>query len=106
VGGTLVDMLTGMLLIAGLVIALFRVHKRAERLALVWFGLGMVAIPISSYTQGVHLTRLLYLIPPVALLAGIAVSKLDRVLRASFRLPSGLAHGLVLVLLALVPPLN
>jgi 4-amino-4-deoxy-L-arabinose transferase-like glycosyltransferase len=106
VGGSLVDGITALLLVVGLMTALFRINKRAERLVLIWFALGLVLLAATSYNPKPLLTRMLYLLPPIALLAGIAVAKIERVLRANVGLSPVWATGAVLVLLAPVPLLN
>jgi 4-amino-4-deoxy-L-arabinose transferase-like glycosyltransferase len=106
VSGPLVDFITGLLLLLGLAIALTRLRQGAAQLALAWFGFGIVLLPISTYMLGVPLTRLLYVIPAVALLVGIAVGALEQILVAHLRIPARGSQALVLALLALIPILN
>ena len=106
IAGPLVDPITGTLLAMGLGIALFRINKRAERLAFVWFTGGLLLIAFTRLIPEAHITRLLYLVPAVALLAALTVTKLVPAIRDGFGLPSKVAQALVLVPLALVPALN
>jgi hypothetical protein len=106
VGGALVDTVTGVLLAAGLAVAGFHLHRRAERLLLIWFGGGLLLLALSNFLPQPQLTRLLYLMPAAALLVGLAVAALARLLHTSLRVPRAAAHGLALALLVVVPPLN
>jgi len=77
-GGSLVDPLTGALLILGLATALLGRRGYAERLALVWFIGGLVLVAVSHYEPGPSTSRLLIVIPAVALLCGLAVCRIVR----------------------------
>ena len=106
VGGALVDAVSGLLLVAGLGVCLFRLHKRAERLIFLWFAAGLALLSTSNYMPHPQLTRLLYLMPAAALLVGVAVGALDQLLRRNARLPPLLAGGVALAAIVAVPPLN
>jgi len=73
VGGPLVDVISGTLLLIGLVIALFRIGKWPERTVLLWFAIGLVLLAISSYDAHPQFTRVLFVLPAAALLAGLGL---------------------------------
>jgi 4-amino-4-deoxy-L-arabinose transferase-like glycosyltransferase len=106
VGGPLVDALTGVLLVVGLGIALFRINKRVERLAIIWFAGGLVLITLTDFGPYAHLTRLLFIIPAAALLVAVAVRKIDYVLRKSLRIPAQAARWLLPGLILIIPLIN
>jgi hypothetical protein len=106
VGGPLLDVVSGLLLLAGLGICLLRLHKRVERLIFLWFAVGLMLLSASNYVPHPQLTRLLYLIPAAALLVGVAVGALDQLLRRNAGLPGWLAVAVALAGLVAVPPLN
>jgi 4-amino-4-deoxy-L-arabinose transferase-like glycosyltransferase len=106
VADSLVDFITGLLLFVGLVMAFLRLNKRAERLVLVWFIVGIVILSATTYQPQPPLTRLLYLMPAVALLAGMTVYKLYMMLRTKLRLPAVAVYTTLGALLAVIPILN
>src|SRR5439155_11242112 len=86
VGGPLVDLVSGVLLMSGLFIALFRINRRVERLALSWFVLGMLVVSLTDFSPQPHTTLLPFLLPAAALLVGMGVWAIDAMLRGAFRL--------------------
>jgi len=103
-GGALLDRVTGALLVLGVVVALSRLGGFAERLALGWLTLGLALIAVSHYEGTPSTSRLLTLIPPMALLCGLAVSRLVEPL--SGRAVGVTGAGLGVVLWLVLPWLN
>jgi hypothetical protein len=100
VGGALVDPLTGALLVLGLVAACTRIRGWIERLALVWFVLGAALVAASSYDPWPSTSRLLTLMPAVALLGGVALQRVIEPLGARAAIAS------VVLLWLILPCLN
>jgi hypothetical protein len=109
VGGALVDPLTGALLILGLLAAcahlcrsppqerhLVRIGGWVERVALVWFALGIVLVAASCYDPWPSTSRLLTLIPAVALLGALAIRRIVEPLGARAAVASALLLWLLL----------
>jgi hypothetical protein len=99
-GVALVDPLTAALLVLGLVAACVQLSGWAERLAVVWLVVGMVLIAASHYEPTPSTSRMLTLMPAVALLAGVAVQ------RVATPLGARAAAASVLLLWLVLPPLN
>lgn len=106
VGAELVDAITGLLLLAGAAISLFRINRRPERLALTWFAGGIIVQASFNYVAQPQLTRLLFVLPGAALLCAITVEKIIRVLRGNLHVPQMAAVAAPLLLIAFVPLLN
>lgn len=106
VGGSLVDFITGVLLFVGLFAACLRLNKRADRLVLAWFVIGLILVTVTTYQPRPPITRLLYLIPPISLLAGMAAYKLIIVLRKLLRLPAAVGYAALAIILAPIPFFN
>lgn len=106
VSGPLFDFVSGSLLAAGLVAALLGIQRRAERLVVLWFLIGLVLIGISNYVVAPSITRLLYIVPPAALLGGLAAGALRSVLRVHLGVPTRAAVLLLLLLVVPLPFLN
>ncbi len=107
IGGPLVDPITSTLLILGIILSCFCIQKRFERLILLWFVTGMFLIALSTnQILKAPITRLLYLLPPVALLAGTAVSGIQSVLRSHCKMPHFAIRTLIFIILMLIPIIN
>ncbi len=107
VGGPGVDRVTGMFFAAGIGIALFRLRRLAERTVLVWFLSGLLAIAATNYLPEPSITRLLFLMPPIALLAANSVATLETMLQGMVTLPTKVSRFAILSpLLAVVICLN
>jgi hypothetical protein len=104
VGGPLVDPVTAGLLVLGLVAALASLGGFAERLALAWLLGGLVLIGISHYEVTPSTSRLLIVLPAVALLGGLAVNRLSLLADRRRQAVAGVAFALVLWLV--LPALN
>src|SRR5204862_6815655 len=100
VGGPLVDTVTGVLLAAGLFIALFRINRRVERLIFLWFAGAIALIGLTRFGAEAHLTRLHLAVPAAGLMVGLSVSAVDGLLRGALRLwaPAARAVALGLVI--------
>ena len=96
VGGALVDPLTGALLILGLLAACAHLRGWVERLALAWFVVGIVLVAASCYDPWPSTSRLLTLIPAVALLGALAIRRIVEPLGARAAALSGLLLWLLL----------
>jgi len=105
VSGPFVDALTGFLLGLGLPLALFRIHRPAERLALIWFAVGLVVLAGSFYLPEPPITRLLYLLPAIALLVGYAIASID-FLMGLWKIPRKIRLALFGALMIPIPFLN
>jgi 4-amino-4-deoxy-L-arabinose transferase-like glycosyltransferase len=106
VGGQLTDPSTGLLMAIGIGASLLGLHRRSLRYVLAWFVVGTVAAGATHYVIQAPHTRLLFVMPAVALLAGVGAHALYGTLLRSFRVPQWVAAGLVALLLLLMIPLN
>jgi 4-amino-4-deoxy-L-arabinose transferase-like glycosyltransferase len=104
VGGTLIDSLSGVLLLIGLVLCAWRITRAEERTVLLWFVLGVVLIGGSNYVVQPSITRLLYVLPSIALIIGIAVEHVWLFLR--HRIPVPALRMCLVILLIAIPALN
>lgn len=105
VAGPFIDTISGLLLGLGLPLALFRIHRPAERLALIWFVVGLVVLAGSFYLPEPPITRLLYLVPAIALLAGLALASVDSLMKR-WSIPRKIRRTLFCVLMIPIPFLN
>jgi hypothetical protein len=87
VAGPIVDTITGLGLLLGLAIALFSLHGRAQRLLIIWLGLGLVLLALTAHSQAPSITRMLYLLPPIFLLASLGIWTVGRTIMKSLNLP-------------------
>jgi hypothetical protein len=110
VGGPLVDTVSGVMLVIGFFIALFRLDRRVERLALTWFLLGIVLVCLTDFSEQAYLTRLQVMMPGAALLVGLGVwavaGTLGRALQTRGSGKVTLARVAALALVVAIPPLN
>lgn len=106
VGGPLMDPVSGVLLAVGVMTALFRINKRAERLMLIWFAGGVLLASVTSWGIEAHLTRMQVVMPGAALLVGLGLSKFETVLLSGLRLPAFVVGVLIMGPLLAMPPLN
>ena len=74
--GPLLDPLSGILAALGIAFALGHIREIPYRLLLIWFAVAVVMTGILSPYPHVAITRLLFAVPPVALLAGLLVGRL------------------------------
>lgn len=106
VGAAALDPLSAGLFAIGLAGAALGVRRRAERTVFLWFGLGLVLIAVTNYLPYPQLTRLLFLMPPAALLAGLGGRIVDRAITNGFGAPRWVACVVLIAIVAGVPPLN
>jgi hypothetical protein len=106
VGGPILDMVSGVLAVVGVMVGFLRVHKRAERLILLWFLLAVGVQAATNYTSGPSFTRLFYALPAAALLAGLGTVAVQDILRCRLGLPPRVGQTLVLLVCAAIPVLN
>lgn len=106
VGSPLIDPLTGVLLVAGLIIAILNWRKMAARLALAWFIISVILLGITNKTLAPPITRLLFVIPAVALLVGLAVITFYFGLHRWFHLNTSTATIVIVATLLVMPGLN
>lgn len=108
VSGPLLDPVTAVLAVLGVGLAASRLSDPRYRLPLVWLAVAMVASGVLSPYPGVAISRLSFALPPMALLAGLAASRLW----ASVPVPRGptarrwAGAGLVAALAVVVLVLN
>ncbi|MGA7730921.1 MAG: hypothetical protein WCD37_06575 [Chloroflexia bacterium] len=105
VGGPLADYVTGALLVVGLGVALFRLKAYPERLLAIWFAVGLVLVAVTGYLPQPSLTRLLFVMPAVALLAGLGTQAVAGTLTSRFKLDARVAGVVLVVGLAVAIPL-
>ena len=102
-GGRLLDPVTGVLLILGLAAAAAAWRGFAERMALTWFAGGLILVAVSHYEPSPSTSRLLVVLPGVALLSGLAV---DRLAVASGRARLAVGGVVCVALVLALPTLN
>ena len=73
--GPLMDPVSGGLATLGLAFALGHIRQPAYRLLLIWFAIGMLMTGVLSPYPHVVITRLLFVVPPLALMAGLLVEE-------------------------------
>lgn len=74
VSGPLIDPVTGFLFLAGVSLLISRIKSWQSIFVLSWTGISIVLIVLSSRSNSPYITRLLYLLPPVMLVSGRALS--------------------------------
>ena len=109
--GPLMDPVSGFLAVLGLAFAIGHVRQSGYRLLLIWFAVAMFMTGIMSPYPHVAITRLLFVVPPLALLAGLAVGRSLEYLpvpkwRPPGHLPSLRATCVLAVLLPVILVLN
>ena len=107
VSGPLLDPITGALAAAGIGLAVGSAGRLAANLCLVWLAVGFVATGLISPYPTTAITRLFPLVPPLALLAGMAAANLPALAqgwrpRVPARAAKIAAPSLLVVLLAAV----
>ncbi len=85
VSGSLVDPLTGVLAIVGLLIVVFGITQYRNYFVILWLMLGFLTTGIFSKFSYPAISRLNYLIPVIALLGGITISTVSSRLRGPYR---------------------
>ncbi len=73
--GPLMDPVSGVLAVLGIGFALGHVRAMSSRLLLIWFGVAVVMTGVLSPYPAVAITRLVFVVPPLVLLAGVFVSQ-------------------------------
>ncbi len=81
VTGSLLDPLTAVLAVLGAGLAIRHIRRSAFRLLLIWIGVGAVVTGVLSPYPGVAISRLNFLIPPLAVLAAFALVEAWRAAR-------------------------
>jgi hypothetical protein len=89
VTGSLLDPLTAVLAVLGIGLAIRHLRRPAFRLLLIWIGIGAVVTGVLSPYPGVAISRLNFLVPPLAVLAAFALVEGWRTARFTAR-PSSL----------------
>jgi len=105
IGGPLMDPITGVLVLIGLVLGFLRINNGAAQISLVWFGVGLGLIAIAAYSVVPFFTRLLIVTPACAIFAAMAVWGLETSLRG-IRIPGRFVTGTILGMAVMIPPLN
>lgn len=96
-----VDAVTGVLLAIGICMAFLRVTKESERIVVVWFWVGLAVIAITSYRPEPPTTRLLFLLPPIALFVALVVERIEHLFSSVVA-----RIAVILPMLTVVPYLN
>ena len=74
--GPLLDPVSGILAALGIAFAMGHIRQTAYRLLLIWFAVAIFMTGVLSPYPHVAITRLVFAVPPVALLAGLLVGRL------------------------------
>jgi len=106
IGGSLVDPVGGLLLAIGIGVALFGLKRRSSVVALAWYGLGFCIVGVTHYVIQAPHTRLLFVMPAVALLIGLGAQAVYGILNQSLRLPRSVGLAVVAAFVLALPPLN
>lgn len=104
--GPLVDIITKTLLLVGIAVSLLFFNKIESRLAFLWFILGIVLIAFTNYKSHASITRLLFVLPGVALLSANAIGKTENLFQNVFNLNRKITQGIFLSLCVLLLFLN
>ena len=103
--GPLLDPISGVLAALGVGFALGHMRQSAYRLLLIWFGVGIFMTGVLSPYPHVAITRLLFTVPPLALMAGLLIQRWSDVVPSSrAEIPGLLKNAFPPVLLAVVLP--
>ncbi len=73
--GSLLDPVSAVLAVLGLIYASIRVRHGGQRLLVIWFVIGITATGLFFPKPGVAETRLMYMVPVMAVLAGLALDR-------------------------------
>jgi len=106
VAGPFIDIITKVLLILGIAISIFFLGIVISKIGLVWFAAGITIIAFTNPYGHASITRLHFVLPAVAILSAIAVSKLENLFRKLFGFRRKIVQGIILGLLVLVPIIN
>ena len=109
--GSLLDPVSAVLAVLGIGFALGHIRKPYPRLLLIWFGVAAFMTGILSPYPHVAITRLAFVVPPLALLAGLLAGQIgdalqiraDRIVRSLARIA---VPALLSLLLAVILALN
>lgn len=104
--GSFVDHISGILLLIGLSVCLFRFKNYGDKMFFLWFVLGILLVQLSNDTNHLKITRLLFVLPAAAMLIGVAVSTIYAVMRRNLKISKVIAGGVVIVILLSIPVLN
>jgi len=105
VHGAFIDIITKSLLILGIALSIMFFSSVECKIALLWFVVGMLIIPFTSYHPNASVTRLMFVIPAIALLSAISVNKIKAFL-AKYELSQKKILVGFIALLVLIVPLN
>lgn len=106
VAGPLIDVITQGLLLVGIAASVFFFSRVASRLAFLWFVLGIVIIAFSNYLPDASMTRLLFVLPAVALLSATGASIFQNIFQKNFNIRHKVIWAVFLCILILIPLLN
>ena len=98
VWGSLLDPISAVLYVLGLGLAISKVRNPAYRLLVVWWGVGLAACGFTNPYPGVAVTRLFFLLLPIAGLCALALDKALQIADGLWRSPA-LRTGLASVVL-------
>jgi len=104
--GPFVDHISGVLLLAGLLICLFRFRNYSDKMFFLWFVLGILLVQLSNNTDTLKITRLLFVLPVAAMLVGITISNICTVMRCNLGISKFIVYGVLIIILLLIPILN
>ncbi len=106
VAEAVLDPISAVLFAIGLTGAVLGIRRRGERTVLLWFGIGLLLLALTTYLQEPHLTRLLYLLPPAALIAGLGARTVWRAITHVLRWPWWIGCVALVSITAGIPPVN
>ena len=109
--GPLMDPVSAVLAVLGIGFALGHARAMSSRLLLIWFGVAVVMTGVLSPYPAVAITRLVFVVPPLVLLAGVFVSQAWHWAAPAFRMTASnarvaIAGGSVALLLSAALALN
>ena len=109
--GPLMDPVSAVLAVLGIGFALGHIRQPCMRLLLIWFGIGVFMTGILSPYPHVAITRLSFVVPPLALLAGVLVGTICEAIRLKAEnfgpiVTRSLVSCVLLSLIAVVVALN
>ena len=103
--GALLDPVSGLLAALGIAFALGNLRDHGCRLLLVWFAVAMFMTGILSPYPHVAVTRLIFVIVPLSLLAGLTAGRFwDIISRKQLKIPERLKSGIGVSIYATVLP--
>lgn len=74
--GSLLDTLSGALFVLGVCIGILHLRKLEYRFLFLWFSVSLFTVGVMSQYAWTNVSRLYYLLPPIAIFGGIALEKL------------------------------